>query len=209
MLKFFIVTTPLVALALWVLVRALSGRPLSRYALNVVVALFLLGYLLVTAGLGVFWVARMDLPVFDWHYLFGYAVVLLVTVHVALQLPVLAAYSRRALGRARPHGRSRGARRALSLAGILGMVGLAAWWLGGRRRAPAALRPAPAASGRGGPAVPVEPVVEREGRIVDIASYLYEESSYSRAGVLRSVGLSPPRPADVKPYPDLPRVALR
>jgi SagB-type dehydrogenase family enzyme len=207
-LKLLVVVTPLAALALWVLVRALRGRPLSRYALNVVVALFLLGYLLATAGLGVFWVARMDLPAFDWHYLFGYAVVLLAGVHVALQLPVLGAFLRKALRVAPRRAGSVRARRTLSLAGIFGAVGLVVWWLSGRRRAPAALRPALVPSGAGARDAPLEPVVERDGRSLDIASYLYEESSYSRVGILRSVGLAPPRPADVKPYPGLPRVAL-
>ena len=30
-----------------------------------------MAYLLCTAGLGLFWVANQQLPVFDWHYLFG------------------------------------------------------------------------------------------------------------------------------------------
>jgi SagB-type dehydrogenase family enzyme len=51
-------------------------------------------------------------------------------------------------------------------------------------------------------------VVDRDGRTLDIAAYLYEESSYSRAGMLRAVGLAPPRPSDVKEYAGLPRVRL-
>ena len=88
-MKLLWVSAPILALGVYVLVRALRGRPLSRFTLNVVVALYLLGYVLTTAALGVFWVARMDLPAFDWHYLFGYCVVLLVVVHVGFQLRVL------------------------------------------------------------------------------------------------------------------------
>ena len=36
------------------------------------------------AGLGIFWVANQHLRVFDWHYLFGYATLLLLAVHLAL-----------------------------------------------------------------------------------------------------------------------------
>lgn len=44
--------------------------------------------LLVTAGLGMFWVANRHLPVFDWRCLFGYATVLLVVVNLAFNFRV-------------------------------------------------------------------------------------------------------------------------
>src|SRR5688572_4716959 len=94
-MKLLLIAAPILGLALFVLVRALVGRPLSRFVLNVTVALFLLGYVLVTAALGIFWVARMDLPAFDLHYLFGYCVVLLVVVHLGFQLRILATFFRR------------------------------------------------------------------------------------------------------------------
>ena len=65
------------------------GRTPSRLALNVHISLLLLAYLLGTAGLGIFWVANQQLPVFDWHYLFGYATVLLVSLHLFFNLPVV------------------------------------------------------------------------------------------------------------------------
>ena len=43
-----------------------------------IVGLLLLFYFAATAGLGIFWVARQELPVFDWHYLFGYVTLVLV-----------------------------------------------------------------------------------------------------------------------------------
>ncbi|MGQ3890167.1 SagB/ThcOx family dehydrogenase [Legionella sp. CNM-1927-20] len=52
-------------------------------------AIYLIFYLLITAGLGLFWVARMDLPPFDLHYLFGYCLLFLVAVHLWFQLPIV------------------------------------------------------------------------------------------------------------------------
>jgi len=52
-------------------------------------AIYLMFYLLTTAGLGLFWVARMDLPAFDLHYLFGYCLLFLVAVHLWFQLPMV------------------------------------------------------------------------------------------------------------------------
>ncbi|WP_165482770.1 SagB/ThcOx family dehydrogenase [Legionella gresilensis] len=52
-------------------------------------AIYLIFYLLITAGLGLFWVARMDLPPFDLHYLFGYCLLFLVAVHLWFQLPMV------------------------------------------------------------------------------------------------------------------------
>ncbi len=77
--------TPLVGLGLYVFVWWLRGARGGRVYLNLVVSLWLFLYFLLTAGLGLYWVARMDLPVFDLHYLSGYVLFLLVILHVALQ----------------------------------------------------------------------------------------------------------------------------
>ena len=50
-MKLLLIAAPILSFALFVLVRALVGRPLSRFVLNVTVALFLLVYVLVTAAL--------------------------------------------------------------------------------------------------------------------------------------------------------------
>ena len=67
------VLIPLAAYVAVLAVLAWRGRAPARMALNVHTSLLLLAYLLTTAGLGIFWVANQQLPVFDWHYLFGYA----------------------------------------------------------------------------------------------------------------------------------------
>ncbi len=67
--------------------RLLRGRPPSRQQLNVELSLLLMLYLLATAGLGIFWVASQQLPVFDWHYLFGYGTLALVLIHLYFNLP--------------------------------------------------------------------------------------------------------------------------
>lgn len=119
------------ALAWW------RGRLPPRPLLNAWLSLLLLAYLLGTAGLGLFWVAAQQLPVFDWHYLFGYATVLLVAVHLVFNLGAAWRAVRRTAeqgpGRARPAAGS--ARRRPVLAALGGAVaagGLGFWF--GRRQ---------------------------------------------------------------------------
>ena len=83
------VLIPLAAYAAILAVLAWRGRAPARMALNVHTSLLLLAYLLTTAGLGIFWVANQQLPVFDWHYLFGYATLGLVSVHLVFNLPIV------------------------------------------------------------------------------------------------------------------------
>jgi SagB-type dehydrogenase family enzyme len=216
-MRLVIVLAPLVALGVYVLWRAIRGRPLSRFALNVVVALFLLVYLFVTAALGVFWVARMDLPAFDWHYLFGYSVVLLATLHVAFQLRLLAAFFRRASPRAllsRDGSAFRPAVRVgLGVVGAVALLGPLAWLAMAALDSPEPARVATAAKGWGalprettaatapGAALARDIWIEREGGRISAFDYLHEQSSYSRGGLFRKVGVAPERPPDVKSYP--------
>lgn len=107
------VTLPLLlALAAMALAWA-RGRLPSRLALNVASSLLLLVYLGVTAGLGIFWVANQHLPVFDWHYLFGYATVALLLVHLGFNFRVVwrTLTQRSAAPRPRPAPSRRAARR--------------------------------------------------------------------------------------------------
>ena len=67
----------------------LRGRAPSRPAINIGSSVLLLAYVATTAGLGIFWVANQQLPVFDWHYLFGYGTVLLVSLHLAFNFPLV------------------------------------------------------------------------------------------------------------------------
>lgn len=87
--KFSWVLAPLVLYGMSCAILALRGRAPSRLALNIHISLLLLAYLLGTAGLGIFWVANQQLPVFDWHYLFGYATLMLVALHLFFNLPMV------------------------------------------------------------------------------------------------------------------------
>jgi len=89
------VLVPLLLVALAAAVLAWRGRLPGRAVLNAWSSLLLLVYLGATAGLGIFWVANQHLPVFDWHYVFGYATLLLLAVHLAYNLRALWAHLRR------------------------------------------------------------------------------------------------------------------
>jgi hypothetical protein len=86
--------------------QVLRGRSPSRHAINVGSSVLLLTYVATTASLGIFWVANQQLPVFDWHYLFGYGTVLLVSLHLAFNFPVVWRFVARRPGGRRP-GRCR------------------------------------------------------------------------------------------------------
>jgi hypothetical protein len=206
--KLVIVAAPIVAVALIVLVRALSGRALSRQALNVASALILLVYVLATAGLGVFWVARMDLPAFDWHYLFGYCTLVLLVVHLGFQVRVLATFFRRLApatwlsdDRRRFRPAVRGVLAAIAAVVLLSPIGfLIAAARPGVHRVELAPPAAPRASGAA-PAREQERIsIERRGKKLSVHEYLQAESSYSRIGVLRP-SIAKTRPGDVRTAP--------
>jgi len=164
------VLAPLLLAALVVAVLAWRGRLPGRAMLNAWSSLLLLVYLGTTAGLGIFWVANQHLPVFDWHYVFGYATLLLLVLHLAFNFRALWAHLRR-----RPAAPLAGAGRrpvagALALAGLgLGIGG--AYWLG-LRHGRTELRIGANASPGGDMGMA-------------LIEAFHEHSSHSRAGVLR------------------------
>ena len=97
-----------VALPLLLVVALLAGLAVARrlgnprLTINIWSSLLLVLYVGTTAGLGIFWVANQQLPAFDWHYLFGYATVLLVVLHLVFNLPLVWRYFTRPAGGATP-----------------------------------------------------------------------------------------------------------
>lgn len=87
--KLFWFSLPITLTIAYFLFRAAIKKPVSRRDINMIFAIYLMFYVLITAGLGLFWVARMDLPAFDLHYLFGYCLLFLVSVHLWFQLPLV------------------------------------------------------------------------------------------------------------------------
>jgi SagB-type dehydrogenase family enzyme len=174
--KLLWVLLPLLLAGAWLGVAHWRGRLPARPQLNAALSLLLLAYVLGTAGLGIFWVANQQLPVFDWHYLFGYATLLLVVVHLIFNLRAAwRALARRPVAAARP-SEARGRRPWLLALGVAATAG-AAFWLGRRHErdlleadgADALVRRAPDAAADG------LPEVER----------YHAMSSHSRSGVLR------------------------
>lgn len=170
---------PLLAAALLAGALALRGRLPTRARLNAISSLLLLVYLLATAGLGIFWVANQHLPVFDWHYLFGYATVLLVVLHLAFNLrALLAALRPRRQAASAPAAAAPRRRRlsgALALGGLAASTG-GAYWLGLRHgRTELHSGGDPAGLGDANQAASALAVVEA----------FHAHSAHSRAGVLR------------------------
>lgn len=87
--KLFWFSLPITLMIIYLIFRAAINKPVNRRDINMISAIYLMFYLFTTAGLGLFWVARMDLPAFDLHYLFGYCLLFLVFVHLWFQLPLI------------------------------------------------------------------------------------------------------------------------
>jgi SagB-type dehydrogenase family enzyme len=164
------VLLPLLLASAWVAVLALRRRLPTRMALNVWFSVLLLIYLGATAGLGIFWVANQHLPVFDWHYLFGYATVLLLLVHLAFNFRVVWRHFSRPAAPTAPDAARRSAVGGVTLAGVLAAGG-AGYWLGLRH---GRTELTVAASGAAGNTAANE-VVER----------FHAFSMHTRGGVLR------------------------
>lgn len=173
--KLLWVALPLLALGAWLGWRAWRRRWPARPQLNALLSLLLLAYLATTAALGVFWVANQQLPVFDWHYLFGYLTVVLVLLHLGFNARV----AWRALRgpRGSGHAPDPGRRRWLAGLGLTGLAGLA-YWLGLRQAdrvwVPSAAVEFPGASGPG-------PMPDGW----TLVQQFHAASSHGRSGLLR------------------------
>ena len=170
----------------------LRRRMPSRHALNIGFSLLLLAYLGTTAGLGIFWVANQQLPVFDWHYLFGYATLLLVALHLGFNGRIVWRY----FMRPRPAQPSRVAagrpprRRAVGLA-LGALASGAAYWLGLRHGRDAA-----------SPLASLADHMPPASALAEVERY-HQLSSNSRRGVLRAPGIDwGQAPAAFKPAGD-------
>ena len=195
----------LLPLAVYAALLALAwrGKAPSRLAVNMHSSLLLMAYLLCTAGLGLFWVANQQLPVFDWHYLFGYATLLLVSLHLFFNLPTAWRWLRQRrpappAHQARPAGASawRGSAPVAGAAGALLLAfALGAHW-GERGVQPGAAAP----GGRSD---------SFAAAIATVLQY-HETSSSSRSGVLRRAPAVDwgAQQAPFKRYPASPHIAL-
>lgn len=191
MTKLAWVLLPLVLYAAVLAGALLRGRFPSRHALNIQLSLFLIAYLLGTAGLGIFWVASQQLPVFDWHYLFGYATLLLVALHLWFNVPLVWRWLRGA-----PHGVAPVRMVGMLPTVLLLMVALvAAFFFGTRQRA--------------GIAAPPSTAAPADAAVAALIRY-HEFSSESQRDVFQrapAVGWGD-KPPDFKRYPGAPHVAL-
>ncbi|MBZ2207303.1 SagB family peptide dehydrogenase [Massilia soli] len=186
------VLIPLAVYAAILAVLAWRGRAPARMAINVHTSLLLMAYLLSTAGLGIFWVANQQLPVFDWHYLFGYATLVLVAIHLVFNLPIVVRWFTRKA--AKPAARQPGGPRLVLQAAALAAAFGVAYFVGTRQADD----------------VVAGPVASDMPASVQAVIQYHAFSSASRSGVFkRAAGVewgSPPPP--FKRYQAAPTVAL-
>lgn len=196
------VLLPILLYALILIVLVGRGKTPSRLALNVQSSLLLMAYLLTTASLGVFWVANQQLPAFDWHYLFGYSTLLLVSLHLFFNLPTAWRWLKGNISGQKAHPQRPAPVPARPGAPVLAKTlavcaaAAAVFFLGTRHNAQIPDFRWNAVSATGGP---VEAVLR-----------YHEFSSESRGSVFRrapSIEWGEP-PPPFKLYPELPHIAL-
>ena len=167
-----------------------------------------------TAGLGIFWVANQQLPVFDWHYLFGYGTVLLVSLHLVFNFPVVwRFFARRRTRRARRRRPARVAPAAAARRSLLGALGVlaatGAAFVLGLRHGRSELKVEPPSRRRASPARR-RAARCRGATALALVERFHAFSSHSRAGVLtRAPGVDwgdPPPP--FKRHAGAPRTRL-
>jgi SagB-type dehydrogenase family enzyme len=82
--RFALFLAPLAVYLFWLLARLAVRRRPSRFEVSTGLSILLLLYFLIVVGTGMFWVAAQELPVFAWHYLAGYLLLLVTLAHVLL-----------------------------------------------------------------------------------------------------------------------------
>ena len=189
---------PLLIAAALLAVLVLRGRAPSRHAVNIGASVLLLAYVATTASLGIFWVANQQLPVFDWHYLFGYGTVLLVSLHLVFNFPVVWRFlaRRRKMAAETAPGSAAAAQGRRGLLGVLGaIVATGAAFVLGLRHGRSEL--AIGASSAGG-SLSGATSSDAVATALSVVERFHAFSSHSRAGVLtRAPGVDwgdPPPP---------------
>lgn len=173
---------PALLLGAWVLFR-LRGRPWGRHTTNVALALLLLVYFLATFGLGLFWVSKQELPVFDLHYTFGYVTVLLVVAHVIYNWKSIALFFRRRAPRPllEPgEKRFRPVVRLCSWSLGLGLLAFVAFLIGYEQGAQQVVLKLVVPQEEGAPSATSGYVVDLGGHQEGIGQHYHRRSSFSR-----------------------------
>lgn len=122
----YLLIIPAIIVAAAVVWRHRTAGKRFRNSLIIFVSLLLAVYFLITAALGIFWVARMELPAFDPHYLMGYATLVLVLAHVAFGFRRIVRYFRSGAA-----DKSERQNKTVPLGGVgLLLIGMLCFWLG-------------------------------------------------------------------------------
>ena len=192
--KIFWVISPLLLHALYLLWQFWRGKPITRFGLNLQLSLMLMLYLFVTAGLGIFWVANQQLPVFDIHYLFGYATLFLLGLHLYFNLPLVWRYWRKPRTTNTASVTLPAIKLRLPLL-LLFFACLLIYWLTLPQKTPSS----------------TQWLNQKESDAQQFVQRFHEFSSSSRSNVFaRAASIDWGKPvAEFKDYPHLPKVALR
>ncbi len=216
MLTWLLILVPLGLAVLYVAARLAIGKPPSRHGTDMVFALLLLVYFAVTVGLGIFWVARQELPPFDLHYLFGYVTMLLAVIHICLNWSRILAFFRRRSPAAMKSADGRQWRTSLRAVGWLtGLVLFAGvFFVLGARQGDRRLEIVGTESESGEPATTAPGAIGRhwiaaDGQQYTLSDYYHRQTAHTRVNVAGGSGINwSLRPEPFKDYSGVRIVAL-
>ncbi|MFH1843317.1 MAG: SagB family peptide dehydrogenase [bacterium] len=218
MISWLLILIPATGLILFLGWRLVAGRPLSRRNSDLLFALLLLFYFAVTAGLGIFWVANQELPPFDLHYLFGYATLVVVVIHVGLNWRrLLNFFSRRTANSttSREGGGWRPGRRAFGWIVTLSILATISFALGVRQGSRTLVVSSGTVvadttqTGSGIPAPPARQWIEEDGELSLLADYFHRQTAHTRMNIASGAGINwSLRPEPFKDYGEARTVPL-
>ncbi|MCP4218226.1 MAG: SagB/ThcOx family dehydrogenase, partial [bacterium] len=216
-----LILLPAALLVVWFLLGLLRRKKPTRFALNNVLSLVLLAYFLAVTGTGIFWVAVQELPVFDWHYLPGYILLILGLLHVALHWKNVSLFLRRGAPKSlkTESGNFRGWIRGGGYALLAICIGVILFFIGAQHgaRSITVVYSTPGEAQNDGDALHkpgikketmVEPtMIKSEGKTLPLAQYYHLGSAYPARSKLSGVTWKT-RPALHKEYPGKAKVPL-
>ncbi len=216
--RFVLFLLPVALFLMWLGLRTALGNRPSRFVATTVFSLVLLLYFLVVVGTGIFWVAAQELPVFDWHYLPGYILLIMTLVHVVLHWSSITALLRRSAPQAIvEHGGARFVPWVRTAGCVLaaGTAGALVFFLGvrhGSRTLAFTIQDVQGGAGASTRKLAAKPLVapilvQSGGTSTTLAEYYQEGSSYPARASLPGLTLSE-RPQVYKEYPGHAEVAL-
>lgn len=200
----------------WLFWRLFKKQTPSKHTLNILISLLLLIYFLITVGLGIFWVANQELPVFDLHFRFGYILILLVMIHVCLNYKTIIAFFKKTKQIKTDNQRTNNnVLKTIIIVVLILLFGGFCFWAGFNRGSTQIIINTSQKTNHKKQITPQDDLIktktiEHKGKTYNLAEYYHEVTKHTRISIMqKSPGLSwSQRPKVFKSYPNAKKTEL-